>query len=264
MIFRRGSVYLVGAGPGDPELITVRGMRLLEQADTIIHDRLIPHEVLNWCRHEAVLIDVGKYPDHHRVSQAEINELLVQHARQKKLVVRLKGGDPFVFGRGQEEVEACRAANVPCQIVPGVSSSIAGPAAAGIPVTMRGVARAFTVVTGQTSPELGHHDLDFYALANTDTVVLMMARKNLRGLTANLIDAGRSPDTPVACIERATFSDQRVTYSTLDGIADQVDALKMANPMVTVIGEVAAMVDPEMIEWPEESCEHFYACEFGE
>jgi uroporphyrin-III C-methyltransferase len=264
MIFRRGTVYLVGAGPGDPELITVRGMRLLEQADTIIHDRLIPPEVLNWCRHEAKLIDVGKYPDHHRVSQEEINELLIQHAGQNKLVVRLKGGDPFVFGRGQEEVEACRLANVPCQVVPGVSSSIAGPAAAGIPVTTRGVARSFTVVTGQTAPELGRHDLDFDALTHTDTVVLMMARKNLRSLIGKLIEAGRSPDTPVACIERATFSDQRVTYSTLYGIADQVDALKMTNPMVTVIGEVAALVNPELIEWPAEAQEHFYACEFGE
>lgn len=264
MIFRRGTVYLVGAGPGDPELITVRGMRLLEQADTVIHDRLIPTEVLNWCLESAEQIDVGKYPDHHRVSQEEINDLLIQHALDGKLVVRLKGGDPFVFGRGQEELEACRAANVPCQIVPGVSSSIAGPAAAGIPVTTRGVARSFTVVTGQTAPELGRHDLDFHALANTDTVVLMMARKNLRSLTAGLIDAGRSSDTPVACIERATYSDQRVTYSTLHGIADQVDALKMTNPMVTVIGEVAAMVNPSMIEWPEEANEHFYAFEFGE
>ncbi len=264
MIFRRGSVYLVGAGPGDPELITVRGMRLLEQADTVIHDRLIPHEVLNWCRDEAKRIDVGKYPDHHRVSQAEINDLLIQHARQNRMVVRLKGGDPFVFGRGQEEVEACRAAHVPCHVVPGVSSAIAGPAAAGIPVTTRGVARTFTVVTGQTASEFGRHDLDYYALAHTDTVVLMMARKNLRTLIGKLLEAGRSPETPVACIERATFADQRVTCSTLYGIADLVDELKMANPMITVIGEVALMVNPALIEWPEEAYEHFYASEFGE
>ena len=272
MIFRKGTVYLVGAGPGDPELITVRGMRLLEQADTIIHDRLIPLEVLNWCQPDATLIDVGKHPNHHRVSQSEINMLLIQHARENRLVVRLKGGDPFVFGRGQEEFEACADANIECKIVPGISSSIAGPAAAGIPVTSRGVARSFAVVTGQTAPELGRHDYDFSALAQMDTVVLMMARKNLRGLTEQLVFAGRDPKTPVACIERATFDDQRVTYSTLAGIADQADALKFANPMVTVIGEVASMVNRDLIEQANivlsdvdcKPSEDFYASEFGE
>ncbi|MFT5302222.1 MAG: uroporphyrin-III C-methyltransferase [Mariniblastus sp.] len=264
MIFRKGSVYLVGAGPGDPELITVRGMRLIEQADTIIHDRLIPHEVLHWCRPEATLIDVGKYPDHHRVSQAEINELLVEHARRGNLVVRLKGGDPFVFGRGQEEVEACREHQVPCHLVPGISSCIAGPAAAGIPVTTRGVARSFTVMTGQTAPELGHHDVDFGALAKMETLVLLMARKNLRHLTTQLIEHGRDPETPVACIERATFDDQRVTASTLRLIADQVESLGLANPMVTVIGEVASLVNPDLVELPAEIQEHFYAVESGE
>jgi uroporphyrin-III C-methyltransferase len=264
VICKRGPVYLVGAGPGDPELITVRGMRLIQQADTIIHDRLIPTEVLQWCGENATLIDVGKYPDHHRFSQEAINELLIRYAMRGKIVVRLKGGDPFVFGRGQEEFEACRAANIPCHVVPGISSAIAGPAAAGIPVTMRGIARSFMVVTGQTAPELKSHDLDFYAMANTDTVVLLMARKNLRQIATSLIEAGRDPATPVASVERATYSDQRVTYSTLHGIADQVERLKMTNPMVTVIGEVAAMVNPDLVEWPAEIAEHFYAFEFGE
>ncbi len=264
MIFRRGSVHLVGAGPGDPELITVRGMRLIEQADVIIHDRLIPHEVLNWCQGSATLVDVGKYPEHHRISQAEINQLLIKHALDNQLVVRLKGGDPFVFGRGQEEVEACRNAGITCHIVPGVSSSIAGPAAVGIPVTTRGIARSFTVVTGQTAPELGFHNLNFQALANTDTVILMMARKNLSDIAQQLIEAGRSPDTPAACIERATYSDQRVICATLSEISSQADLLDMKNPMITVIGEVAAMVDQEQVEWPEEIQQHFYATEFGE
>ena len=264
MICRRGSVYLVGAGPGDPELITVRGMRLIQQADTVIHDRLIPHEVLQWCRENANIVDVGKYPDHHRFSQSAINDLLVHFANKGELVVRLKGGDPFVFGRGQEEVEACRAANIPCHIVPGVSSAIAGPAAAGIPVTTRGTARSFMVVTGQTAAELKQHKLDFHAMANTDTLVLMMARKNLRKITRSLIEAGRDPDTSAACVQRATYSDQRVTYTTLDAIADQVDKLNMTNPMVTVIGEVASMVNPDLIEWPAELSEHFYAFEYGE
>jgi uroporphyrin-III C-methyltransferase len=239
-------------------------MRLIQQADTVIHDRLIPREVLQWCRENANVIDVGKYPDHHRFSQSAINDLLVHYAGRGEIVVRLKGGDPFVFGRGQEEVDACRTANIPCHVVPGVSSAIAGPAAAGIPVTTRGIARSFMVVTGQTAPELKQHTLDFQAMANTDTVVLLMARKNLRQIITSLIEAGRDPATPVACIQRATYSDQRVTYSTLYGIADQVERLKMTNPIVTVIGDVAALVNPDLVEWPAESSEHFYACEFGE
>lgn len=264
MICRRGSVYLVGAGPGDPELITVRGMRLIQQADTIIYDRLIPIEVLEWARDSATLIDVGKYPDHHRVSQEQINELLVTHAQKGDVVVRLKGGDPFVFGRGQEELEACRQHSIPCHIIPGVSSCISGPAAAGIPVTLRGVARSFTVVTGQTAVGTNRRHLDYFALAHTDTVVLMMARRNLREICNRLVEAGRAPETPVACIERATFQDQRVTYSTLYGIADQIDQLGMSNPMVTVIGEVAQMVNPDLIEWPQDFNEHYFAFEFGE
>jgi len=179
-------------------------------------------------------------------------------------VVRLKGGDPFVFGRGTEEIAACNEAGVPIRVIPGVSSAIAAPAAAGIPVTSRGIARSFMVVTGQTAPELADNQLDFLAMARTDTVVLLMARKNLRGISEGLIAAGRSPDTPVACIERATFSDQRVTYSTLHGVADQVDLLEIRNPMVTVIGEVAAMVDQDLIAWAGERKDHFYSGEFGE
>ncbi|MEM7781761.1 MAG: uroporphyrinogen-III C-methyltransferase [Planctomycetota bacterium] len=264
MICRHGSVYLVGAGPGDPELITVRGLRLIQHADTIVHDRLIPMELLKEARENANVIDVGKYPDHHRISQTEINEILVRQARQGDIVVRLKGGDPFVFGRGQEELEVCRNAGIPCHVIPGVSSAIAGPAAAGIPVTFRGIARSFSVVTGHTAPELVDNDVDLSALAQLDTIVLLMARRKLRQITTDLIQAGRSPDTPVACIEKATFQDQRVTYSTLYGIADQIDQLGMQSPMVTVIGEVASMVNPDLVEWPEDANEHYFALEFGE
>lgn len=264
MIPELGHVYLVGAGPGDPDLITVRGLRLLRNADVVIHDRLIPHELLKECHGDAVVIDVGKYPDHHRISQAEINGLLVYHAKQSRAVVRLKGGDPFVFGRGTEEVEACRNEGVPCHIVPGISSAIAGPAAAGIPVTSRGIARSWMVVTGQTAPKLGKNSIDFQAMAATDTLVLLMARKNLRQIAESLIQAGRPASTPVACVERATCKDQRVTYGSLDEIADLVDALGLSNPMITVIGEVASMVDPNLIELPAEAKEDFYAFEFGE
>lgn len=259
-----GEVYLVGAGPGDPELITVKGRRLVETADVLIHDRLIPHEVLQWCRPEATVIDVGKFPDHHRISQEEINALLVYHGRLGKRVVRLKGGDPCVFGRETEERQACQAAGIRCHLVPGVSSAIAGPAAAGIPVTRRGVARSLMIVTGQTAPDLEQNRLDFEAMVRVDTLILMMARKNLRQLTTGLIVAGRHPETPTACIERATCADQRVCYSTLYGIADEVQRLGLQNPMVTVIGEVAALVEPDQIQWPLECQEAFYALEFGE
>ncbi len=246
-----GVVYLVGAGPGDPELMTVRAMRLLQQADTVIYDRLIPHEVLSWCRPDARLIDVGKYPDHHRVSQAEINSLLVTHAGLGEMVVRLKGGDPFVFGRGQEELEACRGADIPCWIVPGISSCIAGPSAVGIPVTTRGVARTFAVVTGQTDPKL-NCDIDFTALAKIDTIVVLMGRKNLSQLTSALMAAGLNGITPVAAIENATLPTQRVVAGTLAGIATQVDAAGLKSPMVSVIGEVAEMIDQNLVRLPAE------------
>ncbi len=241
-----GIVYLVGAGPGDPELMTIRAMKLLQVADTVIHDRLIPHEVLGWCREGASLIDVGKYPDHHRISQAEINQLLVEHAQLGKRVVRLKGGDPFVFGRGQEELEYCRQAGVSCVIVPGVSSCIAAPAAAGIPVTMRGVARSFAVVTGQTDPNLDG-EIDFGSLACVDTVVLLMGHKNLAAIAQALIAAGRDPETPAAAIENATLPQQRVVTATLHQLAEAVSKAGLSNPMVSVIGEVAAFANCDQI-----------------
>ena len=252
MICRRGIIYLVGSGPGDPDLITVRGMRLIQQADTIIHDRLIPAEVLEWARPEAKLIDVGKYPDHHRVSQAEINQLLVTHGMKGEIVVRLKGGDPFVFGRAQEEIDACCAHSLPCVVVPGVSSCIAGPASVGIPVTSRGVARSFAVLTGHTDPNLGKHSFDFAALVRIDTLVLMMACRNLPMITSSLIDAGMDPSTPAASIERATQANQRVVAATVGTIAKQVEATGLKSPMITVVGHVATQVNQDLLQLPEE------------
>ncbi len=242
-----GIVHLVGAGPGDPELITVRGMHLIERADVVIHDRLISPEILTWCRAGAEIIDVGKYPDHHRISQKQINDLIVERAQNGHEVVRLKGGDPFVFGRGTEELAACRTAEIECRIVPGVSSAIAAPSAAGIPVTSRGVARSFAVMTGQTDPTLPEHDPDFSALAKIDTVIFLMGCRNLRALTSALIKAGRDGGTPVAAIERATLPGQRIASATLRTIADVVDRSGMSSPMVTIIGEVAAMADADIV-----------------
>lgn len=241
-----GVVYLVGAGPGDPELITVKGLRLLQSADVVIHDRLVSNDMLHLCNESAELIDVGKYPNHHRITQDEINQLLVERAGRGLSVVRLKGGDPFVFGRGMEELEACRHHRIPCHIVPGISSCIAGPASAGIPVTSRGKARSFAVVTGQTDPNLPEHNIDFAALCKIDTVVFMMGRKNLPSLSGELVRAGRSPETPAACIQQATMKGQKVVRGTLNDISQVAEEANLTSPVITVVGEVAAFIDTHL------------------
>jgi uroporphyrin-III C-methyltransferase len=237
-----GPVHLVGGGPGDPGLITSRGLELLRSADVVVHDRLIGPELLREARADAELIDVGKGPGLAPYAQAEIDALLVERARRGRTVVRLKGGDPFVFGRGSEEAAACRAAGVPVYVVPGVSSAIAGPAAAGIPVTARGLARSFAVVTAHTAgPDGGLPDLR--GLAAVDTLVVLMGRASLPALAVQLIAAGRDPATPAACIQSATTPEQRVTRATLGTIADAADRDGLENPLVTVIGAVAALGD---------------------
>jgi uroporphyrin-III C-methyltransferase len=240
-----GAVHLVGAGPGDPGLITARGLELLRSADVVVHDRLIGPELLGEASEGALLIDAGKGPGHAAYSQGEINALLVEHAIAGKTVVRLKGGDPFVFGRGSEEVAACRAGGVEVHVVPGVSSAIAGPAAAGIPVTARGVARSFTVVTGHNAADgadpLILPVLPVLPVLPSDTLVLLMGRSGLAALAAQLIAEGRDPATPAACIQSATTPEQRVTRATLATIAEAADRDGLEAPVVTVIGAVAAM-----------------------
>jgi uroporphyrin-III C-methyltransferase len=237
-----GPVHLVGGGPGDPGLITSRGLELLRAADVVVHDRLVGPELLREARAEAELIDVGKGPAHAPYSQPEINQLLVTHARLGRTVVRLKGGDPFVFGRGSEEAAACREAGVPVYVVPGVTSAIAAPAAAGIPVTARGLARSFAVVTAHTAGPDGELP-DLAGLAAVDTLVVLMGRAGLAALTAQLVAGGRDPDTPAACIQSATTPAQRVTRATLGTIAEAADRDGLENPLVTVIGAVAALGD---------------------
>ena len=248
-----GKVFLVGAGPGDPELITVKGLRLLQSVDVVIHDRLVTNDMLKLCNEKAELIDVGKYPDHHRINQQQINDLLVAKAKLGLQVVRLKGGDPFVFGRGTEELEACRLAGVQCEIVPGISSCIAGPASAGIPVTSRGVARSFAVVTGQTDPNLPEYQVDYFALAKIDTVVFMMGRRNLAKLSAALIAAGRDPHTPAACIQQATMRGQKSVRGDLKTISSLADKHQLQSPVITVIGEVAALASEDLIRLTHQS-----------
>lgn len=241
---RSGKVVLVGAGPGDPELMTVKGMRALHAADVVVHDRLISSRLMDLIPASVVRIDVGKKPKQHRMKQPAISETLIQLARSGKNVVRLKGGDPFVFGRGHEEWSACDRAGVRCEIVPGISSSLAAPMAAGIPVTRRGVARSFVVVTAESGSEFVDPQHDFSSLANIDTVVVLMGRRTLGTMASRLIQAGKRSTTPVACIEKATTDSERVVTGTLETIAQQADEQNLQTPMVTVIGEVAALSKP--------------------
>ncbi|GAB5078584.1 uroporphyrinogen-III C-methyltransferase [Arthrobacter sp. AD-310] len=226
-----GSVALVGGGPGDTGLITVRGRRLLGQADVVVADRLGPRELLNELAPDVRIIEVGKTPGHHPVPQAEINRILVEEALKGHRVVRLKGGDPYVLGRGGEEAEHCRRHGVEVEVVSGVTSAISVPAAAGIPVTHRGLAKGFSVVTG-------HEELSEVPARPDHTVVLLMGVGQLRESASALGEAGLPAGTPVGIVENGYLPDQRVTIGTLGSIADQAEAAGVANPAVIVIGDV--------------------------
>jgi uroporphyrin-III C-methyltransferase/precorrin-2 dehydrogenase/sirohydrochlorin ferrochelatase len=232
-----GHVALVGGGPGDPGLITTRGRRLLAEADVVVVDRLAPRSLLDGLDDDVLVVDVGKTAGHHPVPQEEINELLVEHARAGRRVVRLKGGDPFVLGRGGEEALACVAAGVAVEVVPGVTSAVAVPAAAGIPVTHRGRSRQLTVASG-------HEGLDWASLAGLDgTLVLLMGVSGLAEATAALVRHGKPPDTPVAIVESGFAPEQRTTVGTLETIAALARDLGVRPPAVVVIGEVVDLHD---------------------
>jgi uroporphyrin-III C-methyltransferase/precorrin-2 dehydrogenase/sirohydrochlorin ferrochelatase len=235
-----GSVALVGGGPGDPELITVRGRRLVASADVIVVDRLAPRSLLDDLPDSVEVIDCGKAAHRHNLTQAEINDVLVSRARAGKRVVRLKGGDPFVFGRGGEEWLACVAAGVPVTVVPGLSAALAGPAVAGIPLTHRGLAADFTVVSGHLDPGRPISEgIDWPGLAaHGGTLVILMAMDRLKLITSELIQHGRAPDTPAAVVQRATLPDQRVLRAPLGELADAADREGLGAPAVVVVGEV--------------------------
>ncbi|MFN8497503.1 MAG: uroporphyrinogen-III C-methyltransferase [Anaerolineae bacterium] len=236
-----GQVYLVGAGPGDPELITVKGLQCLRRADVIVYDRLVSEDLLDEARPGAELIYAGKAPRQQALTQDEINALLVARARAGKTVVRLKGGDPFVFGRGGEEAEACAAAGVACAVVPGVSSAVGVPAGAGIPVTHRGVSGAFAVVTAHRADAEGAGDVDWGALARVDTLVILMGVERLPHIVARLFAHGRVADTPVAIIESGTLPGQRVTTGTLADIVGRASEAAVQSPATIVVGDVVAL-----------------------
>ncbi len=230
-----GSVALVGGGPGDSGLITTRGRRLLAEADVVVVDRLAPRVLLDELDDDVQVVDVGKTPGHHPVPQDEINRILIEHAALDRRVVRLKGGDPFVLGRGGEEALACREAGVPVEVVPGITSAVAVPAAAGVPVTHRGVAKQFTVVSG-------HEGLNWANLAETEgTLVFLMGVSLLAETTAHLIAGGMDPSTPAAVVEDCYGPGQRITRAPLSTIAARADEVAARPPAVIVVGDVAGL-----------------------
>ena len=238
-----GKVVLVGAGPGDPELITVKGARALAGADVIVFDRLAAPALLDLAPPQAERIYAGKEPGGHAMRQEEIDALLVDQARLGRIVVRLKGGDPFVFGRGGEELLACAEAGVPCEVIPGITSAIAAPAAAGIPVTHRGVARSFAVVTASTAGMAHEPDaVDLSPVATvTDTLVLLMAAGRLAATCASLIAAGRPADEPAALVTWATTPEERTVFGALRDLPGLAAAEGMGPPATLIVGAVAAI-----------------------
>jgi uroporphyrin-III C-methyltransferase len=232
---RAGVVWLVGAGPGDPDLLTIKALRLLQGADVVVHDRLVPQAIMGLIRPAARLIDVGKRKSRHTLPQDDVNQLLAALALDGLTVVRLKGGDPFMFGRGGEELAVLREAGVEAHVVPGVTAALA----AGIPLTHRGLAQAVTFVTGHASAD-AEPDLDWVSLAKTNqTVVVYMGLSTAPRIAARLMAAGRAGSTPVLVVENASLADERRVASTLSGLGEDVKNLD--GPALLVIGEVAAL-----------------------
>ncbi|MFC4590925.1 uroporphyrinogen-III C-methyltransferase [Sphaerisporangium corydalis] len=232
-------VALVGGGPGDPGLITVRGRQLLAQADVVVADRLAPRALLDELAPDVELIDAAKIPYGRFLAQEKINELLIEHARRGRFVVRLKGGDPFVFGRGGEEMLACARAGIPVIVVPGVTSAVAVPAAAGVPVTHRGVSQEFHVISVHVAPDDPKSTVDWAGLARSPgTLVLLMAVERIAMIADTLIRDGRSPETPVMVVQDGTLPTQRALYASLSTVAERVTAAGTRPPAIVVVGDV--------------------------
>lgn len=235
-----GKVYLVGAGPGDPGLFTIKGLELLRKADVVMYDALANPELLKECRPDAEVIDAGKRARDHHLSQWQTNELLVKYAKEGKLVVRLKGGDPFLFGRGAEEAEELRKAGAEVHVVPGVSSSISVPELAGIPVTHRDYASLVTFITGHEKADRETDRIDWRALVGGHgTLVIMMGLGNAGRISSELIAGGMSPDTPAAVISKGSTPDQRVAVTTVAGLESAIRDNGLEPPGIMVVGEVA-------------------------
>ncbi len=245
-----GKVYLIGAGPGDPGLITVKGLRYLQQADVILHDYLANPSLLKEARDDCELIFVGKKHDPNQLTQSEINQILIDKGRERKVVARLKGGDPFIFGRGGEEAEALFDAGIAFEVIPGVSAATAVPAYAGIPMTHRGLASDVAFITGHEQADKDRSDLDWDKLARgVGTLVFFMGVKNLSNITANLIKHGRPHDTPAAVIRWGTLAKQKTIVGTLANIAEKIHQANLHPPAITVIGPVVQL--REKLTWFE-------------
>lgn len=243
-----GKVYLVGGGPGDPGLITVKGLLCLKKAEVVVYDRLVDERLLDEAPPTAEKIFVGKAVGFHPIRQEEINRILLEKAQEGKLVVRLKGGDPFVLGRGGEEAFFLAQNNIPFEIVPGVSSFHAVPAYAGIPVTFRGISSSFTVLTGHRAFSLSESNLSLNPLSfGAETLVILMGLSNLRQIVDQLIRMGRSPSTPVAVITHGTTSHQHCVTGTLQNILENVESERLQPPSIIVIGDVVQL--RESLRW---------------
>lgn len=238
-----GHVSLIGGGPGEESLITLRGRELLQAADVVVADRLGPRGLLADLGPNVQIIDVGKAPGQHTRSQEQINALLVEHALAGRSVVRLKGGDPYILGRGSEEREHCRRHGVTVEVVPGITSAVSVPAAAGIPLTHRGLSRGFSMITG-------HEDLGVIPRAEGHTLVILMGVKTLRRTATQLMVNGFAAETPVGIVESGWTPDQRVTLGRLSSIADLATERRVANPAVIVVGDVVTLADG----WAELYC----------
>jgi uroporphyrin-III C-methyltransferase len=244
-----GKVYLVGAGPGDPDLITLKGLKCIQQADIILYDRLINDELLNYAKPEADLIYCGKLPNYHTMKQETINHFLIKHAKRGKIVTRLKGGDPFVFGRGGEEAQALVKHRIEFEIVPGITSGIAVPAYAGIPVTHRDFSSSVAFITGHQRPN-PTETLKWEHLAKgVDTLVIYMGVKQLPFICEQLQQHGKHPKTPIAIIQWGTLYEQKTVVATLDTILDAIEKQPITNPSIIVVGEVVTL--HEQLHWFE-------------
>lgn len=237
-----GKVYLVGSGPGGLGLLTQRARQVIDQADVVLYDQLPGDDILATLPEHAEKIDCGKFGGKHTLEQEEIEDLMVAKAREGKRVVRLKGGDPFLFGRGGEELEVLREHKIPVELVPGVTSALAVPGAVGIPLTHRKYASQVTILTGHEEPGKAESGLDWENLAkNQGTLVILMGVRNIPVITQSLITHGKRPDTPVAIIERGLRQDQRVTTGTLQTIADRAKTRNVKPPAIIVIGDVVRL-----------------------
>lgn len=251
----KGKVYIVGAGPGDPKLITVYGLECIQKADVIAYDRLINRELLNHAKIGAELIYCGKEPGKHALIQEQIHELLVEKALEGKIVTRLKGGDPFVFGRGAEEASVLAKYNIPYKIVPGITAGIAAPLYAGIPVTYRNLATSFAIVTGHGRAYKKEEKIQWEALAKgIDTIAFYMGVGNLSYICKQLIEYGKDPNTPVAVIQWATYQKQKTITGDLASIEQRVKIENITHPAIILVGDVVKI--REQINWFEENIQN--------